>query len=207
MAERRKRSDGLETMRVVIEHARAELDQHGPVEFNLDRVLEVSKVSRSSVYHHFGNRAGLIAAAEIQDSLEQFRRQLDTVRGLIDVASTPEDLLASLESALAVDGGPTSRQRRQRRIADLAVSQSNETLNYAMATTQVDGTRELASILAEAVDRGLIWPEVPLDGIAYWLQSVLVGRVLVDLADDSKLDDDWVATASAAIRAVLCPLR
>lgn len=194
-------------MRVVIEHARAELDQYGPVEFNLDRVLEVSKVSRSSVYHHFGNRAGLIAAAEIQDSLEQFRRQLDTVRGFIDNASTSEELLTSIEVALAADGGPKSRQRRQRRIADLAVSQSNEMLNYSMSTTQVEGTRELASILAGARERGLIWPEVPLEGIAYWFQSVLVGRILVDLADDPTLDGEWVAAASASIRAVLCPTR
>jgi AcrR family transcriptional regulator len=207
MLERRKRSDGLETMRIVIEHARAELDQHGPVEFNLDRVLEVSKVSRSSVYHHFGNRAGLIAAAEIQDSLEQFRRQLDTIRAVLDDSSTSEEMLATLEVALAADGVPNSRRRRQRRIADLAVSQSNEMLNYAMAATQVDGTRELALILADGVERGLIWPEVPLDGIAYWLQSVLVGRILVDLANDPQLDDDWVATAMAAIRAVLCPPR
>jgi len=205
MLERRKRSDGLETMRIVIEHARAELDQHGPVEFNLDRVLEVSKVSRSSVYHHFGNRAGLIAAAEIQDSLEQFRRQLDTIRAVLDDSSTSEEMLTTLEVALAADGVPNSRRRRQRRIADLAVSQSNEMLNYAMAATQVDGTRELALILADGVERGLIWPEVPLDGIAYWLQSVLVGRILVDLANDPQLDDDWVATAMAAIRAVLCP--
>ncbi|MEI2422581.1 hypothetical protein V6O07_20045, partial [Arthrospira platensis SPKY2] len=73
--------------------------------------------------------------------------------------------------------------------------------------SQIDGTRELASILAGAVERGLIWPEAPLDGIAYWFQSVLVGRILVDLADDPQLDAAWVATASASIRAVLCPPR
>ena len=36
----RKRSDGLQTIGVVLRHARAELEASGPVKFNLDRVIE-----------------------------------------------------------------------------------------------------------------------------------------------------------------------
>jgi len=68
---KRKRSDGLETIDRIVSFATAELDEVGPVQFNVIRVLEKAGVSRSYVYHHFHNREGLIAAVEVQRLLDQ----------------------------------------------------------------------------------------------------------------------------------------
>ena len=57
------RLDGKETAEKVLTHALRELDKHGAVNFSLDRVIDSSGVSRSSIYHLFGNRAGVIAHA------------------------------------------------------------------------------------------------------------------------------------------------
>jgi AcrR family transcriptional regulator len=54
VTERPTRSNGRETMSRILEHARRELDEFGPVKFNIMRVIEESGVSKSSVYHHFG---------------------------------------------------------------------------------------------------------------------------------------------------------
>ena len=67
---KRKRTDGLETIERVIKFAQKEIDKHGSTEFNLDRVIEQSGVSRSSIYHHFGNRAGLIAAVDVRRAID-----------------------------------------------------------------------------------------------------------------------------------------
>ena len=57
-----KRINGQETMEKVLEFASQELDEVGAVKFNILNVINKSGVSRSSVYHHFGDRDGLIGA-------------------------------------------------------------------------------------------------------------------------------------------------
>ena len=66
----KKRIDGLETMERIVEFAERELVEHGVAGFNLTRVIEQSGVSRGSVYHHFINREGTIAAVETKRLLE-----------------------------------------------------------------------------------------------------------------------------------------
>jgi hypothetical protein len=39
--------------------------------------------------------------------------------------------------------------------------------------------------------------------VAYLVQSILVGRVLVDLVDDAGIEREWVAAAIAALRRLL----
>ncbi|MFY8238235.1 MAG: TetR family transcriptional regulator, partial [Ilumatobacteraceae bacterium] len=60
----RKYINGTTTMETLIEFGLRELELVGSIEFNLETVLRESGVSRGSLYHHFGNRLGLIARCE-----------------------------------------------------------------------------------------------------------------------------------------------
>jgi hypothetical protein len=42
-------------------------------------------------------------------------------------------------------------------------------------------------------------------GLAYVIQSMLVGRVLADISDDETLDRQWEDAAIAALRGMLRP--
>ena len=63
---KKKRQDGLATMQTLMDAAIVELETHGESDFDMDSVLHQTGVARSSLYHHFDNKAGLIAAAEIE---------------------------------------------------------------------------------------------------------------------------------------------
>lgn len=94
----RKRSDGLATIELVLEHARAELEASGPVRFNLDRVIESSDVARSSVYHHFGSRAGLIATIELEHWVESQASELRGMRKFLLEANDFDEVLGRSNS-------------------------------------------------------------------------------------------------------------
>ncbi|MEY3054995.1 MAG: hypothetical protein RL550_1518, partial [Actinomycetota bacterium] len=96
----RKRSDGLATIELVLEHARAELEASGPVRFNLDRVIESSDVARSSVYHHFGSRAGLIATIELEHWVESQASELRGMRKFLLEANDFDEVLGAIEFAM-----------------------------------------------------------------------------------------------------------
>lgn len=201
----RKRSDGLQTIQVVLRHARAELESSGPVKFNLDRVIESSGVARSSVYHHFGSRAGLIATLELEHWVESQASELRGMRKFLLEASDVNEVLAAVEFAMKIDGDEAGRERRFRRISSLVAADGIPALADTLREQQVRGTTHLAESLRMLQDRGTISPSVDLTGLAYFIQSILVGRVLVDVGDESGVDDVWVDVAMTTLRHLLAP--
>lgn len=199
----RKRSDGLQTIGVVLRHARAELDASGPVKFNLDRVIESSGVARSSVYHHFGSRAGLIATLELEFWVDQQAAELRGLRKFLLEATDLEEVFGAIEFVLRVDGGPEGRQRRSRRISSLVAADGIPALATTLREAQISGTSHLAETLRMLQERGTISPSVDLIGLAYFIQSILVGRVLVDVGDETGVDDAWVDVAMTTLRHLL----
>lgn len=201
----RKRSDGLQTIAVVLQHARAELEASGPVKFNLDRVIESSGVARSSVYHHFGSRAGLIATLELDFWLDQQASELRGMREYLLQTADLNEVFGAIEFVLRIDGGVEGRQRRARRISSLVAADGIPALASTLRDAQMSGTAHLAETLRLLVERGVISPSVDLVGLAYFIQSILIGRVLVDVGDEPGVDDHWVDIAMTTLRCLLAP--
>jgi AcrR family transcriptional regulator len=99
------RQDGKDTAEKVLTHAIRELDKHGAVNFSLDRVIASSKVSRSSIYHLFGNRAGVIAQAEARAITLDVSDGAHLLRNLVDRV---EMRCHRIECASDQDASPTS---------------------------------------------------------------------------------------------------
>ena len=196
----RKRSDGRDTMAKVIQFATTELELHGSVKFNLDRVIEKSGVSRSSVYHHFGNRDGVLAAIEIERFTNFMMSGVVVVRELLSGMSDIEEWLTAIDEMLISDNGVDARARRVHRVSTFVVAQENEKLMSALSKVQMEGTRHLAETLDMAVSRGLMHPTAPTLGIAYLFQSILVGRILVDLDQDPEANEAWIAAGISSLR-------
>ena len=196
----RKRSDGLLTIALVDKFARSELDEFGSIKFNLDRVIKKSGVSRSSIYHHFGNRAGLLITLEVQHSIDELHGGMELMREYLLASSNVEDVLGAIEFALAIGNDDDGRRRRRRRIAAIVASEDIPALAEVLTNAQIAGSQHLADTLTMLQDRGLISPAAPVIGIAYWIQSLLVGRILLDMTNDPDLDAKWVETTILALR-------
>lgn len=200
---RRTRSDGRETIALVKKHALVEFDKYGAINFNLDRVIDASGVSRSSIYHHFGNREGLIASVSLEQSLDRILKELELVERLADATTTPSAMFEILTLGLTTGNGSSARARRLRRIAGFAATESNKSIGRSMREVQLNGTGHFVRILEKAEARGLIAPKAPLRGIAYLLQSILIGRVVTDIIGSKDIDDDWLRASLVAIQSLL----
>ncbi len=199
-SESRKRSDGRDTMAKVIQFATAELELHGSVKFNLDRVIEQSGISRSSIYHHFGNRDGVLAAIEIERFTDFMMTGVVAVRELLAGMSDIEEWLTAIDEMLISGNSTDARAQRVQRVSTLVVAQENEKLMSVLSKVQMEGTKHLAETLQMAVSRGLMHPTAPTLGIAYIFQSILVGRILVDLDEDPEANTAWVAAGISSLR-------
>ena len=200
-----KRSDGLRTISKIVEFAAKELDEVGAVQFNLDRVIEKSGVSRGSIYHHFGDRDGLIVAVEVSEIVQILTSGNERMRRLFTEAHSGEEIIHGIESAIRAGDQGSGRNYRRRRIASLATTQHSPAISKALAEVQVSETAYFVETLRIGANKGLVQPCEPLVGTADVIQSLLVGRILVDILNDDERDETWVLAAVEVFRALLRP--
>ena len=74
----------IPTRQRLIELALIELDTNGLSGFDLDDLLAKSKISKGSLYHHFGSKNGLIIAAEVHLLLATYDEGNRLLRLLIE---------------------------------------------------------------------------------------------------------------------------
>ena len=201
-----KRINGVETANSILSVAMHEFDLHGPANFNLDRVIEQAKVSRSSLYHHFGNRDGLLLAVELERLRSAMRADNLEARKLLEVISSAKEAFEIIELGVSTSASQAQRVIRQGRIASFAAAGHLPAIRDALRDTQIRATEEFAETLRLVRERGWIDPIDPIEGIAHFVQSFLLGRILVDILDDQDADHQWHIAAVGALRALLRPL-
>jgi len=204
--QRRTRADGRETAQKILFYADQELMSAGLVNFNLDRVIEASGVSRSSVYHHFGGREGVIAAVESQHIRESLDAGMTEMTQMLMNSSSGEEAFALVELGILNAGSDSQKNARLRRISTLAMSSNSLTTKKLLKELQTTGNARLADLIRALRDKGLCDPVEPIDGTAHLIQSILVGRILVDIMEDSVAEEQWTQSASATLRFLLRPL-
>ena len=203
--QQRKRSDGRETMSRIMDFALAEFNKVGPDDFNLDRVLEKSSVSRSSVYHHFGGRHGVIAAVEAKLVENDVDLNNIGLREFVNIATSAAEILAVIRMEIAAGSKSEDKETRQRRARTFVAAQRSEFLYEVLQTKQREATEYLSETLQIATARGLIQPRVPEMAIAQLMLSLLFGRILVDLVDSENGDPLWTQATLDSLEFLLNP--
>ena len=201
----RKRADGRETIARLLEAGEKEMETFGYMKFNLDRIIATTGISRGSIYHHFGDRDGLIAAVETEYLLKRFDAGMADLEVALDAAKTGEEAFTLVQLGISFSGAERQRALRWRRISTLASARSADSIYKSLQESQKRGTPSLARMLDKLRDRGLCEPTVPTLGLAYLIQSILIGRILVDIVEDPEADAAWEIAVIEGLRYMLGP--
>jgi AcrR family transcriptional regulator len=187
----------------ILEAAIAAIESGGEASLRVDAIAESAEITKPSIYHFFGDRDGLIAAAQAERYRLSVVSGLDQAIALTRAATSRDEFEALLPVFVDVAMDSIGALRRAERIQVLgsAVSRPKLTIEIIEATKRaVSLTSEL---LAIAIHRGWITPTYSEDAIALWWLSLTMGRHLFDLIDDDQLHLEWRAMALANLR-LLC---
>jgi AcrR family transcriptional regulator len=177
------------------------LRTHGADAVRIDDILATAKASASSLYHHFGDRQGLIKAA-VAVVNEHLAASEDP--GHLDdgyAATTHEEfcdyIVRQIRRAATSD---ENRMRRTLRVQGAAASIGEPP--SADTQFQVLMTSTIAAVFEDAKSRHIINAE--LDSFAYcaWFQSMLLGQLLTEPTQPDV--ERWLDIATPA---ALAPLR
>ena len=179
------------------------LDERGPDGFTVDDVLIESGTSSSSLYHHFGSRQGLLAAAQEESYRRHLRREdRRNLQGGLD-ATTTEQFLGYVASQLErIVTDPATRAVRRGRLQTAARAISSPELAAQTLAVQESMLDAIVVMFEDAKARGLIDPALDCRAYSAWFHGMTLGRTVTEGGSV-----DARAWLDVAIPAALAPLR
>jgi AcrR family transcriptional regulator len=194
-----KRRDGIETMARLMVQARIELANKGVDSFDLDAVLERAEAARSSLYHHFGSKFDLIYTAQLEELAEGLNNDNLFFRFLAETSTSEEEFFNKLADLMRATSTKEFVEFRRRRIQVLASATQNDKLGEAVRVAQVQGNLYFAETLEILRTRGWINPKHDLHTVAYMIQGLLIGHIILDFSQLPELEEGWVDLAMESI--------
>ena len=194
-----KRRDGIDTMARLMVQARIELANKGVDSFDLDAVLERAEAARSSLYHHFGSKFDLIYTAQLEELAEGLNNDNLFFRFLAETSTSEEEFFNKLADLMRATSTKEFIEFRRRRIQVLASATQNDKLGEAVRVAQVQGNLYFAETLEILRTRGWINPKHDLLTVAYMIQGLLIGHIILDFSHLPELEEGWVDLAMESI--------
>lgn len=194
-----KRIDGIETMSRLMKQARIELAKNGVDNFDVEAVLERAEAARSSLYHHFGSKFGLIYTAQLEELIESLNNDNQVFRYLVETSESEEDFFNKLAELMRPASTKEFVEFRRRRLQVFASATHNDKLAENIRAAQVEGSLYFTESLEILRTRGWINPRHDLHTVTYMIQGLLFGHIMLDLSQLPEREEGWVEVAMHTI--------
>lgn len=194
-----KQSRAKETVSLVIDAARRAMKQAGESAVRVQEISMETGVSIGSIYHHFGDREGLIRAAYVGQFSEAVKGDVDRLRAWSVKIQSAADLRAHYDEMLSFLAKHFELMPLAERAAIVGSALSRKDLRDAIAeahTRLSDGLTEVMQNLAKV---GVLKQHLVPRAAAQVILGLLHGRVLAELDNDtSTTSEDWNKAALSA---------
>ena len=175
-----------------------------PIEkIGIEKVLEVTKIARSSLYHHFDNFPHLIECAVAYRFVQETQTTIEHLRSVLDAATCKDTFKnAVLEMNKTLQAQSRSAIRMQRVVA-FASTDKNQRFMNLLKNAQQNLTDEYAKILRSARSNNWVRPDIDPQACAVFVQAMTIGRIVDDVSEDQVMPDNWIDVSTKALTAIL----
>lgn len=165
----------------------------------IDDVLAASGVSRSSVYHHFGDHQGLIEATLLRRFSVNVDGDVQAMTKVVEAATDKDDYWMRMRKLSAATQTPQRATVRAERARILALASSNERFGKALSVEQDRLTDAMSQAIARAQDKGWVKNNLDARAIAVFLQAYSLGRAVDDISTEHVKNPDWLTLIETVI--------
>ena len=163
----------------ILDFAVAAIDAGGERAVRVHDIAAQVGISVPVIYHYFGNREGLVIAAQIERYTRQTRTDFSALQRAVAACTSG----AELRTALRITWKRSLAERaanRWRRINVVGSAYGRPELESAVARAHDDIVAGLTGILEPCRDRGWLRAGIDLPSTVAWQISVMIGRVHVE---------------------------
>lgn len=193
------------TIATVIEATVEALESGNEADVRIDEILAKTGISKGSLYHHFGGREGLIAAARVVQFSRFVEADSQSIRNQLTKTSNREEYLAAVSQLVSVTNTAERQRARFSRFSAVSSAYGRPELWDALAYQQHTHTEAIADAIRHGQAHGWVRNDLDARAISVFVQGYSLSRVLGDLDTDPISDDHWHDVVRAAITGFFAP--
>ena len=179
------------------------LETGGESAVRIDDVRDRSSVSIGSIYHHFGDRDGLIAAAQVRRFARYAEAEIAALSDIVQRAATGAAFRRAIRMMTLHTSSDLRVAERWIRIGALASTVGREELRDEIRRLQTRLMDAFQAHVAQGQARGFFRSDLDARAIAQFVESYSLGRALNEVDDRPVADADWERVVWAALEGLL----
>jgi AcrR family transcriptional regulator len=190
----------------MLEAAIEVIEEHGEAGVRVDEIASMAKVAKPSLYHFFGSRDGLIAAAQAERYRKSLNIGLEEVLQRVLACSSANEFAELVRAWITTFSADDAQHRRSVRLEVLGSSVSRPELRVAVENADEQSNHQLAELAKIAKSRGWALQSPDLDpyDVAAWLHGLWNGRYLAEITEDPERIAAWdQVNMTAVLRLIL----
>lgn len=192
-----------QTIEAVINAASSAITSGGESSVRIQDISKSTGVSIGSIYHHFGDRDGVVRAAYVHKFASTAREDIERAKRWIAGINSANDLRDHTDEIRNFLTELLERKSAVERAAVIGQMAGRPLLQRALGEVQQELTNSLTEAMQLLHDRKMLKPEIAPRAAAVVMQGLLFGRVIAELEIEPVSNQDWNAAAMAALSGML----
>lgn len=180
------------TKRLLAETVVKMLDTKNSSEILAEEVLEVSGVSKGSMYHHFEDLQELVECAQVVRYAKWIDASIEFLTNQVATARTQNELRSALKVLTEITQKDERRNARAERASALAACFENPRMAKQMGTETERLTDAIADVTDEVKNKGLFRSDLNSKVLATFIQAYTLGKIVNDYNPSGVNEDEWV---------------
>ena len=174
----------------ILDLAIAAIDAGGEAAVRVNHIVEEAGVTPPVLYYHFGNRDGLVIAAQIERYSRQIRQDIEAIGQRVSQCQTREELQTTLvdiwEKTLV-----GREESRWRRVSVVGSAFARPELEAEVLRAQDEIVAGLVAVLQPCNERGWLREGIDLPSAVAWQHGLLLSRVFIERGAQQGEPDEW----------------
>lgn len=186
-----KQARAVTTVDLVIAETKNALARGGETAVRIQEISKATKVSIGSIYHHFGDRDGLIRATYVHQFASSVREDIGSVKRFIAKMQSVQQIIEHYDDMTKFLVSHFGRQSASERAAIIGNTTGRPLLRSALAEVQHELTSSLTEVMVHLQERKILKPHLSPRAAAVMTLGMLHGRVIAELDTDPVAEAEW----------------